>query len=109
MTNINDTQYKNISVPQAKAMLENLSCYTILLDVRKPFEYAEKHINGAINIPLEQLKSNINTFFPDKNQEIIVYCQSGSRSRNAALYLSCKGYTNVYDLGGMEDNDYKLI
>ncbi|MBQ7283670.1 MAG: rhodanese-like domain-containing protein [Oscillospiraceae bacterium] len=101
--NICNTEYKTITCDEAKEMLCDLSCYTTLLDVREPFEFAEKHIKGAVNIPLGQLPEKIAAVFPDITQEIIVYCRSGSRSRDAALYLGCKGYTSVYDLGGIDN------
>lgn len=75
----------------------------ILIDVRSPAEYNLYHLNEAINIDYEQIENKITEAVPDKNQKIIVYCQSGSRSNTAANTLINLGYTNVYDLGAISN------
>lgn len=81
--------------------LYRISTGAYLIDVRTQEEYVEKHIKGSINIPLDDMESRIKTIVKDKNGEIIVYCASGKRSRNAAELLIKAGYTRVYDLGGI--------
>lgn len=73
----------------------------ILIDVRTKEEYDEKHITGAVNIPLAEIeKGNINY---DKDTAIIVYCRSGNRSATAAKELITLGYTSIYDLGSINN------
>lgn len=71
----------------------------ILIDVRTKEEFEERHIKGAINIPVD----SINTVDYPKDKKIIVYCRSGNRSSMAASELINMGYTNVYDLGAISD------
>lgn len=68
-----------------------------ILDVRTIEEYNISHIEGAINIPLDELRENIEKL--DKSKEIIVHCHSGLRSYLACRILKQKGY-NVKNLIG---------
>lgn len=72
----------------------------VLLDVRTKEEYAEYHINGSLNIPLDELE-NIEKHIPDKSSTVFVHCLSGARSARAAAYLKSKGYVNIHDIGGI--------
>lgn len=81
----------------------------ILLDVRTPDEYKEKHIPKATLIPLNELAREASQKLPDKEADIIVYCHSGSRSRVAVRILLKQGYTNVWDLGGIMHWPYKTV
>jgi rhodanese-related sulfurtransferase len=71
-----------------------------LLDVRSPGEFGGGHIDGAINIPIQELSGRIDEL-DDKAGEIVVYCQSGTRSAMAKRLLERDGFTNVHDLGGL--------
>lgn len=70
----------------------------ILIDVRSNQEYNEGHYDGAINIPLYEIKERITNHVSDKNSIIVVYCSVGHRSRKAQEILNSFGYTNVYNL-----------
>ena len=75
----------------------------IIVDVRSSQEYDEGHINNAINIPYYEIKNKVNNVFKNKNQEIVLYCQTGFRSKQAYKKLIKLKYKNVYDLyGGLE-------
>ena len=71
----------------------------ILLDVRSVQEFNEGHLNGAINIPLSELKTKSNIIL-NKNDLIICYCQVGERSKKAVNILNKLGFSNVYTLEG---------
>lgn len=74
----------------------------LIIDVRSKNEYAEGHINGAINIPLSVIKKE-NYKIP-KNKKILLYCQSGTRSKKAGKILEDLGYKEIYNLkGGLEN------
>lgn len=94
--------YREISADEAIALMKEEKNY-IILDVRTPEEYAEKHIPGAINIPNETIGSEKIPELPDKNQLILVYCRSGRRSKEAAKKLVALGYTNIVEFGGILD------
>jgi rhodanese-related sulfurtransferase len=71
-----------------------------LVDVRTPGEYQSAHIEGALNVPLDQLSARMAELGP-KDGAIVVYCQSGGRSGSAASMLRSAGFTRVSDLGAM--------
>lgn len=72
----------------------------VLLDVRTPQEYAQGHIPGSKNIPLQTLH-DAEGAIQDKGTPLYVYCQSGARSSQAASLLRQMGYTNVTNIGGI--------
>ena len=90
--------YTTISQDTAKKMMKEEKEY-VILDVRTKEEYYDNHIEDAINIPLDEIESS--TLLKDKEQIIFVYCQSGKRSKVASEKLANLGYTNVYDIGGI--------
>ena len=92
--------YRQISTDEAITMMEEESGY-IILDVRTPEEFADKHIPGAVNIPNESIGTEEIPELPDKDQLILVYCRSGNRSKQASEKLAALGYTNVVEFGGI--------
>lgn len=72
---------------------------TVLLDVRTAMEYSFSHIEGAVNIPVDSLREDIEQISEHKGKDIYVYCQSGLRSYLACRTLAQKGY-NCYNLSG---------
>ena len=76
----------------------------ILIDVRNNQEYRENHLENSINIPVYELKSKIGKKVPNKNTGIIVYCQTGQRSKKAMQILYNMNYHNIYNLKGGLDN-----
>lgn len=94
--------YRQISMDEAVAMMEQESGY-IILDVRRPDEFAAGHIPNAINVPNENIGTDEISQLPDKDQLIMVYCRSGRRSKEAAEKLVKLGYTNIVEFGGILD------
>ena len=74
----------------------------LLLDVRTTGEYEEGHVEGSINIPLGELEQRLEgeQKLEDKEQKIVVFCQSGGRSSQAIKILERNGYTSLYNGGG---------
>lgn len=72
-----------------------------LVDVRSPEEYASGHIDGALNIPVQQIDSRAGEIPTGK--PVVLYCRSGARSGQAASILRGKGRTDVHNLGGMSN------
>ena len=97
-----ENSYKQISMDEAVTMMEEETDY-IILDVRTPEEFAEKHIPNAINVPNETIGENEIPELPRKDQMILVYCRSGNRSKQASEKLVKLGYTNIYEFGGIND------
>lgn len=97
-----ENTYRQVSMDEAVVIMEQQTDY-IILDVRRPDEFAEKHIPNAINVPNEDIGSEEIAELPDKNQLILVYCRSGRRSKEAAEKLVALGYTNIVEFGGILD------
>ena len=76
----------------------------VIVDVRSSQEYNEGHINEAINIPYYEIKKNVNNVLKNKKQEIVLYCQTGFRSKQAYKKLIKLEYKKVYNLYGGLDN-----
>lgn len=72
----------------------------LLVDVRTPREFAAGHLEGALNIPLQELAERMAEVGP-RERPVVVYCQTGSRSEVATELLRQAGYQTVYDLGRM--------
>ena len=94
--------YRQINMDEAITMMEKESGY-IILDVRTPEEFADKHIPGAVNIPNETIGTTEILELPNKDQLILVYCRSGNRSKQASEKLAALGYTNIVEFGGIND------
>ena len=101
-SNEQENSYRQISMDEAVTMMEEESGY-IILDVRTPEEFRERHIPNAINIPNETIGSEDIQELPDKDQLILVYCRSGNRSKQASGKLAELGYTNIVEIGGIND------
>ena len=99
--------YRQISMDEAVKMMKNEKNY-IILDVRRPDEYAEGHIPGAINVPNEEIGTANISELPDKSQLILVYCRSGRRSKKASEKLAALGYTNIVEFGGIQDYEGEI-
>ena len=97
-----EQSYRQIDMDEAIAMMEAENDY-IILDVRTPEEFSEKHIPGAINVANETIGSEEIPELPDKDQLILVYCRSGNRSKQASEKLVALGYTNIVEFGGIND------
>ncbi|MDO4514103.1 MAG: rhodanese-like domain-containing protein [Lachnospiraceae bacterium] len=96
------TEYKSISMDEAKAIFEGAGDY-IILDVRRADEFAEGHIPGAINVANEDIGADKPVELPEEDKTIYVYCRSGRRSKEAAAKLAAIGYTNIIECGGILD------
>jgi rhodanese-related sulfurtransferase len=71
----------------------------VLIDVRTPDEFATGHIHNAVNIPLDSIETRL-TEIP-RTEPVVIYCHSGNRSGKASQILANAGYTQIYDLGGI--------
>ena len=102
ISNHQPNTYRQITMDEAVAMMESESGY-IILDVRRPDEFAAGHIPNAINVPNETIGTAEISELPDKDQLIMVYCRSGRRSTEASAKLVKLGYTNIVEFGGILD------
>ena len=101
-SNSQTNTYRSITMDEAVDMMAKETGY-IILDVRRPDEFAAGHIPNAINVPNESIGTSEIPELPDKNQLILVYCRSGRRSKEASEKLVKLGYTNIVEFGGILD------
>ncbi len=74
-----------------------------LLDVRTPGEFAGGHVEGATNVPVQELEAKLASLPAKKDQDVVVYCHSGRRSAQAVELLKQAGFTKLHDLGSMSN------
>lgn len=92
----------DVSGEKAKQLVE---AGALLLDVRSKEEYADDHLEGAVNIPIEELESRLAELAELAALEapIVVHCLAGGRAYTAEAILEQEGYTQVFNLGGIND------
>jgi rhodanese-related sulfurtransferase len=81
--------------------VEMLDARTVI-DVRTAEEFADGHISGAVNIPVEASDFGARIAELDPEASYLVYCRSGRRSAIAADLMAEAGFTDVADAGGLQ-------
>lgn len=81
----------------------------LVIDVRPEEEYKEGHVKFAINMPLDTLKDNLASIDSFKDKNVVVYCNSGKKSADAANLLVDNGFKSVYDADGVKKYNYDLV
>lgn len=91
----------NITVDELKKRLDAGEEIN-LIDVREPHERADFNIGGT-HVPLGQIQSmQIDDIEDLRDKEVVLYCRSGNRSGQAAMFLDAMGFKNTKNLvGGM--------
>lgn len=92
-TSCTSMKYQTIDTNKALELIDNGA---LIIDVRTVEEFNREHIPNAVNVPLD----NIENIKYDKNTTLIVYCQTGIRSKEAVQKLSNLGYSSLYNLDG---------
>jgi rhodanese-related sulfurtransferase len=88
--------YTNVTADDLYAQLGRPD--VLIVDVRTPAEYAEGHIAGSVNRPLQTIERWYKELPKDK--PVYLYCRSGNRSQQAAEFLKKKGFSNIYNEQG---------
>ena len=96
-----------ITAEEAKQRMEGGN--VTIVDVRTEEEYREGHIPGAVLVPNETIGGTPPEALPDQDAELLVYCRTGRRSKEASEKLAALGYQNVYDFGGIADWPYDTV
>lgn len=91
------SRVKEVSVEETLKKVENGAS---LIDVREDHEWDSEHADGATHIGRGVIERDIIGAFPDKDEELVLYCGSGYRSALAADNLQRMGYTNVFSMIG---------
>lgn len=72
----------------------------VLVDVRTAEEYAEKSVEGSVNIPVDSIATGLAQYSTDT--ALIFYCSAGTRAETATEKAKAMGFTNVYNLGSID-------
>jgi len=72
----------------------------IVIDVRTPEEYADGHIEGSLNVPVDEIGKAMSWLI--KDVPVVLVCASGSRSGFAKMILEANGYKKVYNGGSWD-------
>jgi rhodanese-related sulfurtransferase len=89
---------REMTPDECKAYLETAPVRPLLLDVREPWEYNIVHLEGSQLMPMRQVPVELDSL--DADREIVVICHHGIRSRQVALFLKARGFSNVINLRG---------
>lgn len=81
--------------------LSSADCKPLLLDVREPWEFDRARIEGSTLVPMRQVGEHMHTL--NNNDEIVVICHHGIRSRVVCRFLESEGFSNVINLSGGVD------
>lgn len=90
-----ETDYGDVTVEQARELIEK-SPLLVILDVRTVQEFEDGYVEGAINIPVDELEQRLEEL--DRNDEILVYCRTGNRSTRAVQILRENGFNKIYHM-----------
>ncbi len=72
----------------------------LVLDIRKPEEFAAGHVSGAKQLPSDKILTAGESFKRFKDKPVIVYCDSGSLAAAAVRQLNAQGFTKAFTLRG---------
>ncbi|MCD5322445.1 MULTISPECIES: rhodanese-like domain-containing protein [Pontibacillus] len=89
---------EQISPAQAQDKLKSKKKQSQFVDVRTPGEYNRNQIRGFTNLPLQSLKAQSSQL--DQSKEVVLLCQSGTRSMAAARVLKKQGFTHITNIRG---------
>lgn len=91
LTSLPSDYYTLTKIDSIKSIVKNDNA--LLIDVRRPSEYADGHIPKAINIPLQTLTKNLDQI--PKDRPVVLYCTTGYRTAMGVMSLQMLGYSNV--------------
>ena len=82
---------------------------TVVIDARDAKDFAKGHIDGAINVFVDEAKDKLGELEQYKDKKVIVYCNSGKKSGKLAQFLVDNGFTDVYNADGVKQYEYNLV
>ena len=85
-----------------------LATESLIIDVRTDNEWNNGYIENAKHIPISELKKRLNEIQAFKDQPVFTYCAAGKRAERAKNLLIENGFTNVTNLGGIQDASKEL-
>ena len=92
-----NSDYGNVDVAEARDLIAEKGGL-VILDVRTVSEYESGHLDGAINIPVDELSGRLSEL--NQDDELLVYCRTGNRSTTAVGILRENGYDQIFHMDG---------
>jgi phage shock protein E len=91
--------FRRIDLLSARTARTHLQRGALIVDVRTNAEFQAHHLSNALHIPLEELESLAARRIKDRDQVLLLYCETGRRSHAARRKFAQLGYTQVFNLG----------
>ena len=88
-----------VKAVEARGLLRNGAQ---VIDVRNRSEFRARHLPQAVSMPVDTIEAVATERLGDRNQALLLHCQSGVRSGMARKKLRALGYTRVYNLGSYD-------
>ena len=90
----------NVSVGKAQTLLKERAGKAdfVILDVRTPEEFAEGHIDGAVNLDIQARDFEKKLRALDRKKSYLVYCRTGNRSRKATVAMEALGFHSIFHM-----------
>ena len=92
--------YRRAGLISVKDAQQYLKQGALVIDVRTAGEFVAGHLPVAVNLPLSEIQSNWARRIKNKNQVLLLHCQSGTRSGAAKKKLIALGCPKTYNMGG---------
>ncbi|MEW9078843.1 rhodanese-like domain-containing protein [Terrisporobacter glycolicus] len=82
---------------------------TVILDLRDAKDFEKSSVENAVNIPMDEFEVKAKKELKNKDQEILLYCNTGTRTSEASQILEKDGYTNIINsIDGVKEYEFKL-
>lgn len=91
--------YRRAGLISIKDAQDRLRHGAMVIDVRTAGEFVAGHLPVAVNLPLSEIETNLSRRVKDKNQVLLLHCQTGARSGQARKILHAIGCPNVFNMG----------
>ena len=99
-TNVTGSEFEKLAAEKTDA---------VVLDLRDAKDFEKSSVENAVNIPMDEFEAKASEKLKDKNQEILLYCNTGNRTSEASQILEKNGYTNVVNsIDGVKEYEFKL-
>jgi rhodanese-related sulfurtransferase len=97
-----ESRLRNVaqSAISSQELIRLMNQGALVLDIRKPDEFAQGHVNGARHLPSDQVLTAGDNFKRFKDKPVVVYCDSGSLAAAAVRQLTEQGFTKAFTLRG---------
>lgn len=99
-TNVTGSEFEKLVAEKTDA---------VVLDLRDAKDFEKSSVENAVNIPMDEFEAKASEQLKDKDQEVLLYCNTGTRTSEASQILEKNGYTNVVNsIDGVKEYEFKL-